>query len=177
MKINSYTALIAEADMNTVYAKIKPFVIDESDVDPAQHKKHSVVRIFDNETQDFTNKSICTDNSIFFLVQPTERIEFTEKGNLHVFEPYEMILVSAGDQSRFKKWQFERVDDVVNFSSNFEAVEYGQYENEKSSIDSLKEMKADILKTKVESDYSSEKQKLTEKSSISIKFPSFKKNN
>jgi hypothetical protein len=38
-------------------------------------------------------------------------------------------------------------------------------------------MKADLLKTKVESEYSSEKQKLTEKSSISIKFPSFKKNN
>ena len=177
MKINSYTALIAEADMNTVYAKVKPFVMNEADVDPAQHKKHSVVRVFDNDIQDFANKTICTDNSVFFLVQPTERIEFSEKGNLHIFEPYEMILVSAGDSARFKKWQFERVDDVVNFSNHFEAIEYGQYENERNSIDSLKETKADQFKTKVESEYSAEKQKLTEKSSISIKFPSFKKNN
>lgn len=177
MKINSYTALIAEADMSTLYSKVKPFLIDESNVDSVQHKKHSVVRVFDNDIQDFTNKSICTDNSLFFLVQPTERIEFTENGNFHVFEPYEMILVSSGDPARFKKWQFERVDDIINFNSNFEAVEYGQYEKEKNSIDSLKEMKADNLKTKVEGDYCAEKQKLTEKSSISIKFPSFKKNN
>lgn len=176
MKINSYNALIAEANMETVYSKVKAFVLDNSDIDSQQHRKHSVVRMFDNATQDFTDKTICTDNSVFFLVQPTERIEFTEKGNVHVFEPYEMIMVSAGDSARFKKWQFERVDDVVNFTSNFEAVDYGKYESEKSNLDSLKDMKADRLKTQIETDYSAEKQKLTEKSSISIKFPSFKKN-
>lgn len=177
MKINSYTALIAEADMNTVYAKTKPFVMENDNIDPVQYKKHAVVRMFDDDTQDFTNKTICTDNSVFFLVQPTERIEFTEKGNVHVFEPYEMIMVSAGDSARFKKWQFERIDDVVNFSSNFEAVDYGKYESEKHNIDSVKDLKADRFKTQIENECSAEKQKLTEKSSISIKFPSFKKNN
>lgn len=176
MKINSYNALIAEADMATVYSKVKSFVLNESEIDPAQHKRHSMVRVFDQETQDFANKSICSDNSVFFLVQPTERIEFSEKGNVHVFEPYEMIMVTAGDSARFKKWHFEKIDDVVNFNQNFEAIEYGRYEQEKESIDRLKDLKADKLKASVEQEYSVEKQKLTEKSSISVRFPKINKN-
>lgn len=177
MKINSYNALIAEADMATVYSKTKPFILKESEIDSAQHKRHSMVRMFDQETQDFTNKLICSDNSIFFLVQPTERIEFSEKGNIHVFEPYEMIMVSAGDSSRFKKWHFERVDDVVNFHKDFESIEYGRYEQKKGTIDSLKDLKAEYLKIDVEQKYSATHQKLIEKSSISVKFPKISKNN
>jgi len=176
MKINSYTALIAEADMETVYSKVKPFLLNDNEIDSAQHKRHSTVRVFDQKTQDFVNKSICSDNSVFFLVQPTERIEFSEKGNIHIFEPYEMIMVSAGDSARFKKWHFERIDDVVNFSQNFESIEYGKYEQEKSAIDSIKDLKVDKLKSQLGQDYSVEKQKLTEKSSISVRFPKINKN-
>lgn len=56
MKINSYNALIAEANMETVYSKVKPFVLDNSDIDSQQHRKHSVVRMFDNATQDLLIK-------------------------------------------------------------------------------------------------------------------------
>lgn len=172
--LNSYQALLQHADLSTIYSKVKPLILDAQDIDKLQHTRHSDVRIFDSSINDFADKVLCTDNSIFFLVQPHEALTFVENGNIHEFAPYEMILVSNGDNANFKKWHFEKVDDISMFERNFESVDYSSYKVEKDSIDSLKKMKCDFLKTELEAAYKHEKIKLDEKSTISLKMPSFK---
>lgn len=166
MKLTTYRELLELSDLSNVYARTKPLVLESDDFDRINHTFFEDVKV--KKDNDFTINKICSDNKIYFLMEPESKILFSNGGVEHTFDKGDMILISAGTNLNSNKWSFEKVDDLLNFNKDFESVSYNDYDIEKESIDSLKRFKCELLKGTLEDKYKKDLLELKEKSSISF---------
>ena len=172
----SYQDLLLLADLSSVYIKTKPLLISKEHFNNLAYTKHDNIRIFDEKNQKFHEVIICSDNSIYYLIQLTEPLIFIEGSITHQFHPYDIILLSAGNNTNFKHWHFEKVSDILELDTDFIQMTELSYENEQKEIDNIKYLKTKRLKEIMENSYAIDHEiakKDTFKKKLSILFKVF----
>lgn len=166
MKLSSYRELLELSDLSNVYSRTKPLLVEPDNFNRLNHTFFEDVKV--KKDNDFTINKICSDNKIYFLMEPESKILFSNGGVEHTFDKGDMVLISAGTSLNSKNWTVEKVDDLINFNKDFESVSYQDYDIEKESIDSLKKFKCEIFKGNLADKYKKDLAELREKSSISF---------
>ena len=173
MEINNYRDLLELADLSSIYSQTKPLTIKPEDYDFSQHNFFKDIKV--KENNDFVTKKICSDKKIYFLYEPNQSFEFNDGKNIQQFDKNDLVLISCGESLISSKWSVSKVEDVLNFNNDFERINYGDYDIEKESIDSLKQFKCEYVFFNMEEQYKKDLQKLKEKSSIPFGLKLFKK--
>lgn len=163
-EINSFKKLFNYAEFSTIYVDTEPKVINPDDIDVNTQKKYADVRVVEND--DTFNRIIVKPTNYFYAIKPDHDIAFTnpETNELHLLNPYDTVLLNQTNG----KWNFEVVSDIREFDKRFEDVNYNSYKIEESSIEKLRDHKAEKLKTITEKDLNDFKEDLKEKSSMKI---------
>lgn len=171
-EIDSFKELFKYADFNTIFVDTEPEIISPKNFDMSVHKKHSEIKII--EDQEVVSKIIVIPTTYHYQIKISEDVIFKnpETKNTHCLNQYDMVLLNQING----KWNCKIIEDMRKFNDKYEEVLFNDYSMEEVSINKLKEAKCKILKEGKLKEFEDFKKDLQDKSTVKIGSLKFKRN-